>query len=82
MMTKGVLFHFSFLSYNKFQRKLKLFTSLGILSQAFQTAVGKSFLPLPYTQGRGVNYFSSKKVYIYCIQYCLVSKTSAASKRS
>lgn len=51
----------SFLLYYKFQGKLKLCKSSGILSQTFQTAVGKSFLPLPYTQATGVNYFPQVK---------------------
>ena len=42
-------------------RKLKLCKPSGILSQTFQTAVGKSFLPLPYTQATGVNYFPQVK---------------------
>ena len=51
----------SFLLYYKFQGKLKLCKSSGILSQTFQTAVGKSFLLLPYTQATGVNYFPQVK---------------------
>lgn len=64
----GDLFCFSFLSRNKFQRKQKLCKSSGILSQAFQTVDGKSFLPLPHTQATGVNYFSQVKKYTYIAQ--------------